>query len=95
MIQKPTRMAFILISFPKGSQAFLEVVSLISKFESLLLGSIHVPDLEKKESIFGILVKANTDQLGAITGSLGKVSGVKVKSAVLPMDEKNDSENIS
>jgi len=30
------------------------------------------------------LVKANTDQLGAITGSLGKITGVKVKSAVLP-----------
>lgn len=88
MVQKPTRMAFILISFPKGSQAFLEVVSVISKFESLLLGSIHIPSPENEESVFGILVKANTDQLGAITGMLGKISGVKVKSAVLPMDEK-------
>jgi len=87
-MQKPTRMAFILIGFPRGSRAFLEVVSLISKFESLLLGSIHVPSPMKEESVFGILVKANTDQLGAITGSLGKISGVKVKSAVLPMEEK-------
>lgn len=87
-MQKPTRMAFILISFPKGSRSFLEVVSLISKFESLLLGSLQVPDPDSKDSIFGILVKADTDQLGAITGSLGKIPGVKVKSAVLPMKEK-------
>ena len=87
-MEKPIRMAFILISFPKGSRAFLEVVSLISKFESILLGSIHVPSQEKGESIFGILVKANTDQLGAVTGSLGKIQGVKVKSAVLPKEEK-------
>ena len=85
-MEKPTRMAFILISFPKGSRVFLEVISLISKFESLFVGSIHVPNPDNKESVFGILVKANTDQLGAITGSLGKISGVKVKSAVLPID---------
>jgi len=86
---KLIRMAFILISFPKGSRAFLEVVSIISKFESLFLGSIHVPSSENEESVFGILIKADTDQLGAITGSLGKISGVKLKSAVLPTDENN------
>jgi hypothetical protein len=86
-MEKSTRMAFILISFPRGSRAFLEVISLIGKFEPLFLGSIHVPNPDNEESIFGVLVKASTDQLGAITGSLGKISGVKVKSAVLPMDE--------
>jgi len=91
-MQKPTRTAVILISFPKGSKAFLEIVSLISKFEALLLGSVHVLNQDKKNSIFGILVQADTDQLGAITGSLGKIPGVKVKSVVLPTDE-NDSKN--
>jgi len=84
-------MAFILISFPRGSRAFLEVVSVISKFESLFLGSIHVPSSENEESVFGILVKADTDQLGAITGMIGKISGVKIKSAVLPMINEDDS----
>ena len=87
-MNKPIRMTFVLVSFPRGSRAFLEVVSLLSKFESLLLGSIYVPDAKSEDAIFGILIKADTDQLGAITGSLGKVQGVKVKSAVLPIDEK-------
>jgi hypothetical protein len=90
-MKKPIRMAFILISFPRGSRAFLEVVSVISKFESFFLGSVHVlSSLENEESAFGILIKADTDQLGAITGMIGKISGVKLKSAVLPIDE-NDS----
>ena len=93
-MEKQIRMAFILISFPKGSRALLEVVSVISKFESLFLGSLQVPDPDSQGSVFGVLVKANTDQLGAITGSLGKIFGVKVKSAVLPMDE-NDTKNVS
>ena len=87
-MNKPIRMAFVLVSFSKGSRAFLEVVSLLSKFESFLLGSIYVPGAKNDDAIFGILIRANTDQLGAITGSLGKIQGVKVKSAVLPIDEK-------
>lgn len=82
-------MAFVLISFPTGSRAFLDVVSVISKFESFLLGSIHVPSQKGEESVFGILVRADTDQLGAITGMIGKISGVKLKSAVLPIDEND------
>ena len=92
-MEKTKRIAFILISFPRGSRGFLDVVSLISEFESLFLASVHVPELEKEESAFGILIKADTDQLGAITGSLGKVSGIKIKSAVLPMNEKNNFKN--
>lgn len=94
-MEKSKRIAFILISFPRGSRGFLEVVSLISKFESFFLASVHVPELEKEESAFGILIKANTDQLGAMTGSLGKVPGVKVKSAVLPINGENNFKNVS
>jgi len=80
-------MAFVLISFPSGSRAFLDIVAVMSKFEQYLLGSIQVPDPQKQSSLFGILVKANTDQLGALTGSLGKIKGVNIKSAVLPADK--------
>ena len=89
-MSKSARMAFILISFPKGSKGFLEVISILSKYEPFFLGSIHIPDPDSIDSLFGILVKANTDQLGAITGSLGKIEGVKIKSAVLPIDEENN-----
>ncbi len=83
-----TRMAFVIIVFPRGSRALLDVISALSKFESILLGSIQVPDQGSESSIFGILVKATTDQLGALTGPLGKIHGVKVKSAVLPDETK-------
>jgi len=86
-MNKVVRTAFILISFSKGSRGFLDVVAIVSKFERFLIGSIHVPSQQDEDSVFGILVKADTDQLGAITGSLGKVKGVKVKSAVLPLDD--------
>lgn len=90
-----TRMAFVLISFPAGSRAFLEVVSTVNKFEPFLLGSIQVPNPDEKNSLFGLLIKANTDQLGALTGVLGKIKGVNVKSAVLPADKKSTPDNIT
>ena len=83
-MDKTQRMAFILISFPTGSHALLEVFSLMSKFETFFLGSINVNISEGGESAIGILIKANTDQMGAITGPIGKINGVTVKSAILP-----------
>lgn len=94
-MQKPIRMAFILINFPKGSREFLDVVSLISKFEPFLIGSLHVPNPDSDDSVFGLLVKADTDQIGALAGSLGKLSGVSVKSAFLPENHVKNSKNIS
>ena len=88
-------MAFVLISFPAGSRAFLAVVSTINKFEEFLLGSIQVPNPDNSSSLFGLLIKANTDQLGALTGALGKIVGVNVKSAVLPADKRSTPENIT
>ena len=89
-MQNPVRTSFILITFQKGSRAFLEVVSIVSKNESLILGSIHIPDQNSNKSAFGLVVKSTTDQLSAMTGPLGKIPGVKVKSAVLPLEESHD-----
>jgi hypothetical protein len=77
------RMSFILISFDTKSRSFLDIISIISKYDSLFLGSINVPMNEKGSSALGILLNATNDQLGAITGSLGKMPGIRIKSAVL------------
>jgi hypothetical protein len=83
MTLKP-RISFILVSFPKDSKIVLDVFALFNKFENVMLGSVNIPDSSNKKSIIGFVVKANTDRLGAITGALGKIPDVKVKSATLP-----------
>jgi hypothetical protein len=86
-MRQEVRMAFVVVTFPKGSRALLDVVSVLSEFESILIGSIQVPDKGSDNIIFGILVRATMDELGALTGPLGKIYEVKVKSAVLSSEE--------
>jgi len=87
-MQQKKRMAFVLVTFPKKSRTLLDVVAILSEFESIFIGSIQVSDKENKETLFGILVRATMDELGALTGPMGKIHDVKVKSAILPADEE-------
>ena len=58
------------------------VNSLISQHERLILGRIGLPYREKQVSIIVLLVEGTTDELGAFSGKLGVVSGIKIRSAV-------------
>ena len=79
------RFSFILISVPSGSRDFMDVINIISCYESHISGSMLLPNPESKETLFGVLLKAENDIIGAISGRLGNLPNVKVKSAVLPL----------
>ena len=46
------------------------------------MGRMGIPHLLKELSVIVVIVNATTDELGALTGKLGKVAGVSVKSAL-------------
>lgn len=86
-MEKPSRMAFVAITFSKESRALFQVISVLSEFEPCMLGSIQVPESNGDNYVYGVLVRANTDQLGALTGKLGKIPSARVKSALMPEDK--------
>ena len=58
------------------------VNALISQHEHLILGRIGLPYRKKSVSIIVLLVEGTTDELGAFSGKLGSVPGIKSRSAV-------------
>lgn len=48
----------------------------------IILGRLGVPYREKQISVISLIVEGTTDQIGALTGKLGNLSGVNVKSAL-------------
>lgn len=48
----------------------------------LILGRMGVPYREKSISVISLIVEGTTDQIGALTGKLGNLPGVNVKSAL-------------
>lgn len=58
------------------------VNKLLSTYGDIIVGRMGVPYKEKQMSIISIIVDGTTDEIGALTGKLGKLQGVTVKSAL-------------
>lgn len=58
------------------------VNEILSAFGHMIRGRIGVPDHDTDEAVIGLIVRGTNDQLGAMTGRLGNLKGVQVKSAL-------------
>lgn len=54
----------------------------LSEHAELILARMGLPRREKGISVITLVVEATTDELGELTGRLGKLRGVSVKSAL-------------
>ncbi len=58
------------------------VNEILSEHADFIIGRMGVPYREKDVSVISLIVDADTDQVGSLTGKLGSVPGVIVKSAI-------------
>ncbi len=59
-----------------------EVNDIFTQYGSIILGRIGLPYRERNLNIITLIVDASTDQIGALTGKLGRIEGVTVKSTL-------------
>ncbi|WP_027179343.1 TM1266 family iron-only hydrogenase system putative regulator [Maridesulfovibrio bastinii] len=64
-------------------QAAPKVNEMLGKFGELIVGRIGLPYKDKGINVIGLIVEATTDELGALTGKLGMIKGVRVKSLMV------------
>jgi putative iron-only hydrogenase system regulator len=57
-------------------------VNEILSHADLIIGRMGLPYSLKKISIICLIVNGSTDQLGSLTGQLGSIEGVQVKSVM-------------
>ena len=58
------------------------VNEILSKHADLIIGRMGLPYSLKKINIICLIVNGSTDQLGSLTGQLGSIEGVQVKSVM-------------
>lgn len=58
------------------------VNAIISKHSDIVIGRLGLPRTEGM-SLINLVVEGTTDEIGSLTGQLGKLDGIEVKSAVL------------
>lgn len=75
------RLGFVGVVVEERHQA--EAVNrVLSKFGDIIRGRIGIPDRETGSAVIGLIVEGTNDQVGAMTGMLGNLQGVTVRSAL-------------
>lgn len=65
------------------SRESVETVNrVLSEHAELILARVGLPRRDRGVSVITLVVEATTDELGTLTGRLGAVAGVSVKSAL-------------
>ena len=75
-----TRLGFVGLIVEDRRKNAVAVNALLSEFGDLILARTGVPCPDRNCSAITLVIRATTDQLGSLTGRLGRLPGVAVKS---------------
>ena len=76
-----TRQGFVGIVVEKREE-IARVNRVLSEAGKLIRGRIGVPNQEDGTAVIGLIVEGTNDELGALTGKLGNIPGITVRSAL-------------
>ena len=75
------RMGFVGIVVEKMDE-IAEVNRILSLFSEMIRGRIGIPNQADNSAVIGLVVEGTNARVGALTGKLGNIPGITVKSAL-------------
>lgn len=75
------RMGFIGIIVERKDE-IAEVNRVLTSFSDMIRGRIGVPNQADRSAVIGLIVEGTNARVGALTGKLGNIAGITVKSAL-------------
>lgn len=87
-MEKRIGTALVLIESKESVHILNEI---ISKHSEIIIGRQGLPHFNG-QSIISLVLEGTTDEIGSLTGQLGRLKGIQVKSVVLK--SKNNNENM-
>lgn len=76
------RIAVIGIIVGQRANDAKQVNNILSDHGNIIVGRMGIPYHERGLSVISLIVDGTTDEIGALTGKLGNVPSVRVKSAI-------------
>ena len=59
-----------------------EVNHLLHEYSHIIIGRMGIPYRERSLNVISVIVDGTNDDIGALSGKLGKIKGLSVKSAL-------------
>ena len=76
------RIGVVGIVLEQPTQAAEQVNAVLSAFSRIIIGRMGVPRHETGVAVIALIVQGDTDTIGSLTGKLGAIKNVSVKSAL-------------
>ncbi len=76
------RLGFVGIIIDDREKCSGVVNEILSQYSELILVRTGLPNVKGRTSVITLVIDATTDQLGELTGKLGNIHGVSVKSGL-------------
>ena len=77
------RLGIIGIIIKDRNKAAAAVNTVLSDHGEMIIGRMGLPFKDRGVSIIDLIIEATTDEVGALTGKLGMLEGVQVKSLLV------------
>ncbi len=66
------------------------VNNILSEHADIIIGRMGIPQRDGSRGFISLFVEGNTDRIGSLTGKLGKIRSVTVKSLLLSLEDKKN-----
>ncbi len=76
------RLGFVGIVIENRQKSAEKVNAILSQYGEMILARTGMPYKEKECCVITLVIDATTDEVGTLTGKLGTIEGVTVKSAL-------------
>lgn len=82
-MEKDNRLGVIGILVDNREEKAAKVNEILSDYGHIIVGRMGIPYKERGISVISVIVDGTTDEIGAFTGKLGNIKGIKVKVALM------------
>lgn len=82
MTESQKRLGFVGIIIDNREKCSGIVNDVLSEHAELILARTGLPNAKGNTSVITLVIDATTDEVGVLTGKLGRISGISVKSGL-------------
>ena len=66
---------------------------ILSRHAHIIITRQGIPLREKKINLISLVLEGSTDEIGALTGQIGRLKSIRVKSLLIPLKEQSNAKD--
>ncbi len=82
-----TRIGIVGIILENPEKNAMAINQILSEYSSIIVGRMGIPHQSKGVSVIALTVDGSNEKIGAMTGKIGQIKQVTVRSTLAPLKE--------